>query len=286
MEDGRITFSITCRSFAMKERAVSISRRSTCATPASVLITMMRNEPRKTSATFESTPMPSKIMSSGKNATCGEALSAVVKGSSVERMVTERPIARPIGTPISTERPKPSAAMLALAKTWGQTLPSAIIEASFSRINDGLEAKSGSSQPASEEPSQAPRKAMIAPQRRQLTRPRRSHQRAKALRGGLGAVSIGALSIGVGAARSLISRVRLPSLLRQRGVRLFGEAEIEDGAGRRHLVFRHVEHRAAQRDLVLLHVVRDGAVARHQGPEDVVFAGDLLGLRFHVIGKA
>src|SRR6185437_15216836 len=251
-------FSMICRSFAMKERAVSISRRSTCATPASVLITMMRNEPRKTSATFEATPMPSQMISSGRKATWGEALSAVVKGSSAERIATERPMARPIGTPTSIERPKPSAAIFALARTCGQMLPSATMSQSFSTISDGLDANNGSSQPASDEPSHAPMKAMIAPQRRQLTKPRRSHHRARALRGGFGAVLMAA-----GAARSLIayhSRIGLPSLLCQRGISLLGEAEIEHLARRHDLTRRHVHHRAAQLHLVLLHVGRNGTV--------------------------
>ena len=45
-----------------------------------------------------------------------------------------------------------------------------------STINDGLEAKSGSSQASCEDSSQAPKKIVTAAMRRQVTRPLRSHQ--------------------------------------------------------------------------------------------------------------
>ena len=120
---GKTIFHRICASDAVNERAVSTKRRSICRTPASVFTMMTNTDPMNTSAIFEVAPMPSQMISNGKNATIGAAAKPMMNGSSVSRKSSERPIITPMGTPTAMARNAPQAATLAVAAMLGQIEP-------------------------------------------------------------------------------------------------------------------------------------------------------------------
>jgi hypothetical protein len=104
-ELGRAKVVKIWRSPAPKQRAHFSSCSSMVRTPASVFTRIGKKAPRKTTAIFDSTPIPSHKMRRGKSATRGVAYKADTKGSKIAFRRRYQPKRMPRGIPAKMATP-------------------------------------------------------------------------------------------------------------------------------------------------------------------------------------
>src|SRR5690349_16632178 len=120
---GTTTRRATSQLLAPNERTTLIKSLSALRTPSCVLIRSGNSAPRKTTATFDHSPMPSHNIKSGRKTSRGVALNAVTNGSNIAFSVADRPSRIPSGRPAAIAKARPIANAVALTPSGAQIVP-------------------------------------------------------------------------------------------------------------------------------------------------------------------
>ena len=96
----------------------------TASTPERAAITMIQIAAKSSRLTLPSSPMPNHTMNRGMSASGGMGRSSSTTGSKTPRQRFDRPMARPIGTPMITPQNSPLARRLKLSQTCSHSVTS------------------------------------------------------------------------------------------------------------------------------------------------------------------